>query len=56
MKAKCDPICDLFSVGIIFHILLTGKSQLSGKTYNEVLAQNRACNIDFNTDDCQKLS
>lgn len=34
MKAKCDPICDLFSVGVIFHILLTGKSPFPGKTYN----------------------
>ena len=31
MKAKCDPICDLFSVGVIFHILLTGKSPFPGK-------------------------
>ena len=55
LKAKCDPICDMFSAGIILHILLTGKSPFPGKTYNEVLAQNRACNIDFDTDECQKL-
>ena len=56
MKAKCDPICDLFSIGVIFHILLTGKSPFPGKTYNEVLTQNRACNIDFETEECLKLS
>jgi|JI6StandDraft_1071083.scaffolds.fasta_scaffold05101_3 serine/threonine protein kinase len=32
-----------------------GKSPFPGKTYNEVLAQNRACNINFDTEDCQKL-
>jgi serine/threonine protein kinase len=47
LKAKCDPICDMFSLGVIFHILLLGKSPFPGKTYNEVLSQNRGCNINF---------
>jgi len=45
MKTKYDPICDIFSLGLIFHILLLGASAFPGKTYNEVLAQNRASNI-----------
>ena len=32
-------------MGLIFHILLLGISAFPGKTYNEVLAQNRASNI-----------
>jgi serine/threonine protein kinase len=55
LKAKCDPICDIFSLGVIFHVLLMGKSPFPGKTYNEVLAQNRACNINFDSEECQKL-
>ncbi len=47
MKTKYDPICDMFSLGLIFHILLLGVSAFPGKTYNEVLAQNRASNITF---------
>lgn len=47
MKTKYEPICDLFSLGLIFHILLLGVSAFPGKTYNEVLAQNRASNITF---------
>lgn len=47
MKAKYDPICDIFSLGLIFHILLLGVSAFPGKTYNEVLAQNRASSISF---------
>lgn len=47
MKTKYDPICDLFSLGLIFHILLLGVSAFPGKTYNEVLKQNRESNISF---------
>lgn len=50
LKAKCDPICDVFSLGIIFHIMLMGKSPFPGKTYNEVLSQNRACNFHFESE------
>ncbi|EGR27845.1 protein kinase domain protein [Ichthyophthirius multifiliis] len=42
---KYDSVCDLFSLGLIFHILLVGKSPFNGKTYEEILAQNRASNI-----------
>ena len=45
MSTKYHPICDLFSLGLIFHILLTGKSAFPGKNYNEVLSQNRASKI-----------
>jgi len=48
MKAKYSSICDIFSLGLIFHLLLFGKSVFKGKTYSEVLAENRACN--FNLD------
>lgn len=48
LKAKSEPICDMFSIGLIFHILIFGKSIFPGRTYNEVLSQNRACS--FNLD------
>jgi calcium-dependent protein kinase len=47
MKTKYSPICDIYSLGLIFHILLFGKSAFPGTTYNEVLAQNRAAYIDY---------
>lgn len=43
MKAKYSPICDIFSLGLIFHLLLFGKSLFKGKTYSEVLNENRSC-------------
>jgi calcium-dependent protein kinase len=37
----------MFSLGLIFHLMLLGVSAFPGKTYNDVLAQNRASNITF---------
>ena len=37
LKSTYDPVCDIYSLGLIFHILLIGKSPFNGKTYNEVL-------------------
>jgi serine/threonine protein kinase len=34
MKTKYNPICDIFSLGLIFHLLLFGKSAFPGTTYN----------------------
>ena len=45
MKTKYKPICDMFSLGLIFHLLVFGKSVFKGKTYNEVLNENRSCNF-----------
>lgn len=38
----------MFSLGLIFHILLVGRSPFNGQTYNEVLAQNRAGTVNLN--------
>lgn len=42
-----SPKCDVFSAGIIFYILITGKSPFDGKSFQEILNQNKACKIDF---------
>lgn len=55
MKTKYSSICDIYSLGLIFHILLYGKSAFPGTTYNEVLSQNRAANIDLSGDDYKKV-
>jgi len=41
------PKCDVFSAGVIFFILLTGKSPFDGKSFQEILNQNKLCKIDF---------
>lgn len=55
MKTKYSPICDIYSLGLIFHILLFGKSAFPGTTYNEVLSQNRAANIDLTGEQYKKI-
>lgn len=56
MKTKSDPICDVFSVGLIFHILLMGRSIFPGKTYNDVLVQNRACDFHLDSVEYARIS
>jgi calcium-dependent protein kinase len=46
-KARYSPSCDIFSLGLIFHLLLFGKSLFRGKTYSEVLNENRLCNFNL---------
>jgi serine/threonine protein kinase len=40
-------VCDLFSLGVLFHQLLLGKGLFMGKTYNEALSANKACLVDL---------
>lgn len=42
------PVCDVFSAGVIFYILLTEKSPFDGKSFREILQKNKKCNINFN--------
>ena len=32
-----SSVCDMYSVGLIFHLLLTGKAAFPGKTYETVV-------------------
>ena len=38
---KVDPICDVFSAGAIFHILLTKKTLFEGRKFDQVYENNR---------------
>ncbi|KRX08645.1 Protein kinase-like domain [Pseudocohnilembus persalinus] len=40
-------LCDIFSAGVIFHILLTGKSVFQGNQFNEVLKLNKRAQINL---------
>lgn len=46
-KYEGDGKCDVFSLGIMFYIMLTGKSPFEGRTRLERLEQNQRCEIDF---------
>lgn len=47
LNVHYNPKCDVFSAGVIFYILLTGKSPFNGKSFQEILTQNKVCRIDF---------
>jgi calcium-dependent protein kinase len=54
MKTKYAPVCDIFSLGLIFHLLVFGRSLFKGKTYNEILNENRACSFDLTAEEYEK--
>lgn len=42
-----EPECDIFSAGVIFHILLTRKTLFEGSKYDEVYRKNKEMKINF---------
>lgn len=38
-------VCDVFSVGVIFHLLLMGEGVFPGKGHLELLKKNKECDI-----------
>ena len=40
--------CDVFSAGVIFHLLLTGDTLFKGNKFEVVLKNNKECDLDFN--------
>lgn len=40
-----EPKCDIFSAGVIFHIMLTRKAVFEGTKYEEVYKKNKEMNI-----------
>ncbi len=37
MNTSYSSICDIYSVGLILHLLITGKAAFSGKSYTTVV-------------------
>ena len=44
---KYTSKCDVFSAGIIFYLLLTGKYPFEGTSFKDILQKNKACKMDF---------
>lgn len=42
-----DEKVDIFSLGVIFYIILTARMPFNGKTCNDILKKNRIGKIDF---------
>lgn len=50
-KKIYDYKCDMFSFGIIAHMMLLGFNPLKGKNYNETVQKNEECNIVLDKDE-----
>ena len=37
MTTRYDSVCDVYSLGLVFHILLTGKPAFPGRSYNTIV-------------------
>lgn len=46
---KITPNADIFSLGIIFHLLVLKRFPYSGRDFTEILEQNKQANFDFNS-------
>jgi len=42
-----DPVCDIFSIGLIMNILFTGKSLFKSKNLNAIIDENRKSKFTF---------
>lgn len=37
LTTKYDKICDVYSLGVVFHLLLTGKPVFAGRSYTTIV-------------------
>lgn len=37
LNTKYDKVCDIYSLGLVFHLLLTGKPAFSGRSYTTIV-------------------
>lgn len=55
-KTRFTTKCDVFSTGIIFFFMLTGRIPYEGKNFNEVLKSNQDATINFNIKELSSVS
>jgi calcium-dependent protein kinase len=46
-SAHVEPVCDVFSLGAVFHLLLSGKPLFAGSKFEEVYVNNRELRMDL---------
>lgn len=49
-KRIATPASDIFSLGAVFHEILTNRALFNGQTTQDVLMQNKKCYLNFNQD------
>lgn len=43
--------CDVFSAGVIFYLVLAGKTPFPGKTFKTILQNNKECKIKYDIEE-----
>jgi calcium-dependent protein kinase len=54
-KVTYDSRCDVYSIGVIFHYLNSGKIPFNGDTFNEIVEKNRAGIVDYRIAELQDM-
>ena len=54
-KTRYGPPCDIFSLGVVFHLLALRRSPFPGREFDDILRKNRLCKINFKASDTAKL-
>ncbi|CAD8165320.1 unnamed protein product [Paramecium pentaurelia] len=54
-KQKYSSVCDIYSLGLILYILLSGRPAFLAKTYRMIVKQNREAAVDFSIKQLKNL-
>ncbi|CAD8145155.1 unnamed protein product [Paramecium pentaurelia] len=55
LKGHYSKVCDIYSLGLVFYLLLSGKQAFPGKCYETVMKQNREATINFTIKQLQQV-
>lgn len=54
-NVKYTTKCDIFSAGVILFIMICGRSPFDGKSFQEILSQNKKCDINYSNPKLKKF-
>ncbi|CAK94348.1 unnamed protein product (macronuclear) [Paramecium tetraurelia] len=49
LSTKYDKVCDIYSLGLVFHLILTGRFAFPSRSYTTLVHQNQEAKINWNS-------